>query len=247
MMTKANDLLQKRAVSSDECGPLCRMNIGVKINLGFGALVLTTLMVIALSILAGHRVANNMAVTADLRAPSTLASSRAQTELLRMLADVRGYLALSEEGYREGYLEARGRFEENLMELENMAEAYESLSENYHSKLEALRSSFEEWSKLPSQLFVLHGDQLEREPGLKMLIKEGSRPIALIVVTTKKMIETQQGRKPTVENLQMFGHMASFQASFYAMVAGLRGYATTGRDNFKFEYTTNLSINSTGI
>jgi methyl-accepting chemotaxis protein len=39
------------------------------------------------------------------------------------------------------------------------------------------------------------------------------------------------------------GEMANFQSSFYAMVAGLRGYVTTGRDSFKFEYTANFDAN----
>jgi nitrogen fixation/metabolism regulation signal transduction histidine kinase len=37
--------------------------------------------------------------------------------------------------------------------------------------------------------------------------------------------------------------MADFQSSFYAMVAGLRGYVTTGRDSFKFEYKANFDAN----
>ena len=37
--------------------------------------------------------------------------------------------------------------------------------------------------------------------------------------------------------------MAEFQASFYAIVAGLRGYVTTGRSSFKFEYTSNVAAN----
>jgi hypothetical protein len=76
-----------------------------------------------------------------------------------------------------------------------------------------------------------------------MLIGKGNRPIALIVVNIKKIIETQRRREPTVENMALLGDMASFQASFFAMVSGLRGYVTTARSNFKFEYTTNLAIN----
>jgi serine phosphatase RsbU (regulator of sigma subunit)/HAMP domain-containing protein len=76
-----------------------------------------------------------------------------------------------------------------------------------------------------------------------MLIEKGNRPIALIVVSIKKIIETQRRREPTVENMALLGDIASFQASFFAMVSGLRGYVTTARQNFKFEYTTNLAIN----
>src|SRR6266511_3108631 len=45
-------------------------------------------------------------------------------------------------------------------------------------------------------------------------------------------------------DLALLGDLANFQASFFAMVAGLRGYVTTGRDSFQFEYTSNLTVNN---
>jgi methyl-accepting chemotaxis protein len=57
------------------------------------------------------------------------------------------------------------------------------------------------------------------------------------------MIKTQEGREPTKANIEVMGAMANFQSSFYAMVAGLRGYVTTGRDSFKFEYQANFDAN----
>ncbi|MCZ6506982.1 MAG: HAMP domain-containing protein, partial [Acidobacteria bacterium] len=228
---------------------LSRLKIGAKLNLGFGVLVLLTAVVIGLSFFASERAATNMSRTTDLRAPSALTSSRAQANLLKMLADVRGYLALGDESYRRGYNEARQAFEANLATLEALARQDESaalaftIPEDYGARLDALKSSFAEWSLLPERLFTLHDDQLEREPGLRLLIKEGARPIAQIVVSIKKMLETQSRRESTTENMDLMADMASFQSSFFAMVAGLRGYVTTARDNFKFEYTTNRAIN----
>ena len=69
---------------------LRRLKIGAKLNLGFGVLLLLTIVVIVLSFFASERASTNMTVTTDLRAPSTLASSRAQASLLKMVADVRG-------------------------------------------------------------------------------------------------------------------------------------------------------------
>jgi len=225
------------------------LKIGSKLNISFGFLVVLTLVVIGFSYLGSLRTTTYINRTSDLSAPTALASARAQANLLRMLADVRGYLALGDESYRKGYSEARRAFEANLVTLETLAQRGNTTSlisttpENYIRRLETLRAYFVEWSRFPMHLFALHDDQLEREPGLQMLIEKGNRPIALIVVSIKKIIETQRRREPTVENMALLGDIASFQASFFAMVSGLRGYVTTARQNFKFEYTTNLAIN----
>ncbi len=59
------------------------------------------------------------------------------------------------------------------------------------------------------------------------------------------MINTHQQRHDlSADDIVVLGDMGTFQASFIAMVAGLRGYVTTGRDTFKFEYVANLTINS---
>jgi methyl-accepting chemotaxis protein len=77
-----------------------------------------------------------------------------------------------------------------------------------------------------------------------MLIVEAAPLINTIIVNSSAMITTQQQSDPTPENIELMGSMAEFQSSFYAMVAGLRGYVTTRRDSFKFEYQANLDSNS---
>ncbi|TIX38642.1 MAG: adenylate class-3/4/guanylyl cyclase, partial [Mesorhizobium sp.] len=57
------------------------------------------------------------------------------------------------------------------------------------------------------------------------------------------MMLAQRNRDPTAANTALLADLASFQSSFYAMVAGLRGYVTTGRESFKYEYQANLNIN----
>jgi signal transduction histidine kinase len=96
---------------------------------------------------------------------------------------------------------------------------------------------------LTPELFELRDDQLRREPALRILLEEGNPQIAVILVNTGSMIDTQELREPTAANMQLLGVMADYQSSFFAMVSGLRGYVTTGRDSFKFEYTANLTNN----
>ena len=60
----------------------------------------------------------NINRTSDLRAPSALASARAQANLLRMLGEVRGYLALGDEVFKDNYEAASQAFQADLAELE---------------------------------------------------------------------------------------------------------------------------------
>ena len=225
-----------------------RFGIGAKLNLGFGVLVLATLVVIGLSVLAGQRAIRDMGLTEEIHAPTALASDRAHAAVLRMVADVRGYLALGERSYREDYAAARRDFEANLAALNALAQAAAAAlpgteGATLQGRLRQLEEAFDAWSKQPERLFALHDDQLAREPGLQFLIRNGNRPIALIITTLKKMIEAQRLRDATPQNMALLSEMAQFQASFLNMISGLRGYVTTARKNFKFEYTANRAIN----
>jgi len=99
----------RRDIETPEAGPstarpgfdlLHRIGIGSKLTLGFGVLVVMTVVVISLSYLASHRATDKIADTIDVRAPVALETSRAQENLLRMVAAVRGYLALGDPAYR---------------------------------------------------------------------------------------------------------------------------------------------------
>jgi signal transduction histidine kinase/DNA-binding response OmpR family regulator/CHASE3 domain sensor protein len=221
---------------------LNNLKIGSKLNIGFGLLVALTLVVIGLSYLGSFRTTTNINRTSDLSAPTALASARAQANLLRMQADVRGYLALGDRIYRDGYDLSRQAFEEDLATLGTLSRNWSNPQNK--ERLRQLQDAYMNWSSLPVQLFNLRDDQLQREPALRILIKEANPLIALIVVSIKSIIKTQQQRRElSAEDIDLLGNMTAFQSSFFAMIAGLRGYVTTGRENFKFEYASNLTIN----
>jgi hypothetical protein len=70
------------------------LSIGDKLTIGFGMLVGLTLLVAGLSFLGSRGAIKDINTTTAVRAPITLASSRAQVSLLRMQTDVLRYLAL---------------------------------------------------------------------------------------------------------------------------------------------------------
>lgn len=224
-----------------------KLKIGPKLVIGFGILIALMLVGYGWGISAGNLATQEINRTTNLRAPTALASARAQANLLELVADLQAYLALGDSRYKESYAANQAEFETDLAELEAIitrssgqdSAEYQELA----GRLAELRLIYDRWSALVPQLFELRDDQLRREPGLKILIVEATPLINKVIVNSGSMIKTQEGREATAENIKVMGAMANFQSSFYAMVAGLRGYVTTGRDSFKFEYTANFDAN----
>jgi class 3 adenylate cyclase/CHASE3 domain sensor protein/putative methionine-R-sulfoxide reductase with GAF domain len=250
MLSSPAPRLLRRLATGAGATLLKRLNIGRKLTVGFGILVALTLLVVGLNYLGSFKAVINMNRTSDLRAPSALASAQAQTDLLRMLGEVRGYLALGDDAYRDGYRKASDSFNANLQALEALlhkdaAARAAAAASGADRNLADLKTALGEWAELPDRLFELRNDQLRREPALRVLIVDGNALIASIAVSAKAIIATQQRREATPANMTLLADLASFQSSFFAMVSGLRGYVTTKRDTFKYEYESNLAINRT--
>jgi len=222
--------------------------IAAKLSIAFGSLVVVTLVVVAGSILASQRATNRIDLTDDLRAPTALASAKAQTDLLLMLNEVRGYLALGDPVIRDAYATARAGFESDLASLEAIAR--DAAASGHAADIASLtghladfRAAYATWAPLPDRLFAIRDDQLQREPALRILLGPTQSAITPILVATADLIDTQQGRAATPASVGLLADMAAYQSSFLSQIAGLRGYVTTGRPSFKFEYTSNQTIN----
>ncbi|MBN1220778.1 MAG: HAMP domain-containing protein [Anaerolineae bacterium] len=216
------------------------LKIGRKLTLGFGILVVLTLAAVVFSYAGSIPATRNIERTNDVRFPTALAASEAQTDLLRMLGDVRGYLALGEDSYRASYAQARQNFEADLAELEQLSP---NLSPENRQRLDQLQATFAEWSTLPEQLFELRDDQLEREPAYRLLATDGILLGGTVLLQTGQLIENQGRREATAENIALLADMAEFQGSFASMLSGLRGYVTTRNRAFIGEYEGNLAAN----
>ncbi len=221
-------------------GFLKRLNIGPKLTLGFGALVFLTLFVIALSILASQEAARKIEVTNDTSSPTALAAFAAESDLLRMQSGIRGYLALGDTEFRDGYDEALVSFTSNLEELKSLEGEMSQASRN---RLAQLEEAFQEWSQLPESLFVLRNDRLEREPAYKVLSIDGVASGGQVLLGFRTLIEEQALRDPSNDNLNLMADMADFQVSFAAMLSGLRNYVATQNEIFREEYESSLVLN----
>jgi CHASE3 domain sensor protein len=214
--------------------------IRTKLLIAFAILVALTLLVAGLSYLGNQQATENINRTDELRVPTALASARAQANLLRMQADVRGYLALGDQEFRAAYERDRLAFEADLAALEALKP---ELSADNQSRLDELESTYTAWGELPNELFDLRDDQLEREPAYNILATEGSRMAGTVLIDIQRMIESQALQEPTEENIALLTDMANFQGTFASILSGLRGYVTTRNRIYKQEYEFNLAAN----
>lgn len=214
--------------------------IGVRLLIGFGVMILITLLVVGLSYVTSTSATEDINRTNTVRVPTALVSARAQASLLKMLGDVRGYLALGQQEFKDSYSQSRVEFEASLAELQRLSP---NLSPENRQRLTDLQVAFVKWSELPEKLFALRDDQLEREPAYRILATDGILLGGSVLIETNQIIETQGRRPATQENIAVLADMAQFQGTFASMLSGLRGYVTTRNRTFKGEYEANLTIN----
>ncbi len=216
------------------------LNIGLRLMIGFGILVIIALIGAAISYLSSSRATTSIDNTVELRVPVALAASAAQADLLRMLGDVRGYLALGDQEFRTSFHTSKDAFEADLAVLTKLSPNLDEVNKN---KLDQLKSIYSKWSESPEQLFELRDDQLEREPAYKLLATDGVKRAGEVLIGVQNLIETQAQRESSSTTQDMLKDMANFQGSFAAMLSGLRGYVTTRNRIFRGEYEANFDLN----
>ena len=225
-----------------------RMKIGPKLRIGFGVLILLMLVGYGSGIVAGNRATEEINRTTSLRAPLALTSGQAQANWLKMEADVQAYLALGDQSYRTDYEITQKKFEANIQGLETILDQSRDLGspeyQELSKRLAEIRLRYDIWRGLVPELFELRDDQLRREPALRILIVDAAPYINTMIVETTTLINTQKQQALTAENLKLISAMYDFRSSFYAMIAGLRGYVTTARPSFKYEYQANEAENA---
>ncbi len=213
--------------------------IGTKLSIGFGVLVALIFFSAVVSYLSSAAATAQIQRTDAVRVPAALSASKAQADLLRMLSDVRGYLALGDTAYRTSYKQSANAFEADLAELKK------NLGTEEKARLEELEKTYEQWKPLPDKLFELRDDQLDREPAYQMLATDGVSYAGQVIIDVNTMIAQQGQREPSTENLALMADMAKFQGNFSATLSALRGYVTTRNRLYRYEYEGNLADNQT--
>ncbi|MCB9101650.1 MAG: GAF domain-containing protein [Anaerolineales bacterium] len=209
--------------------------------MGFGILVLLTLLVVGLIFVASRQATQNINLTEDVHVPAALASTRAQSSLLKMQAAVRGYLVLGDLKNIDDYNKAKAIFETNLAQLEMLSENWPD-AQDIH-RLNELKSMFEAWSPISERLFELHDNPQENRPALRLERLEFHPLNQVILQNLDQIIDIQEQRDPAIKNRELLATVVDLKTSFQAMATNLHGYATSGDLTFKYGYASNLNAN----
>jgi len=220
---------------------LNRWNIGAKLNLGFGLLVSLTFVVVALTVIASHNTTQQIDQVNDLHVPTARTSSLAETNLLKMVANMRGYLVLGNPHYIEDYNLYKGKFKANLADLVTLSTRWNN--QQNIVRLNELQILFAEWSTLPEQLFELHDSPRKNQPALRLAHLDLQPLYQHILDDLNRLIEMQEQVAQTEEGFILLKEMIDFRASFEIMVVGLRAYSITEDETSRFTFVNNLTKN----
>jgi CHASE3 domain sensor protein/GAF domain-containing protein len=218
------------------------LKIGAKLTLGLSILIALTLVTVAISYFASSEASTKINNTAVVRAPTALAASRTQADLLRMLNDVRDYLVLGvEQQNLAHYDQSKASVTADIERLQQLSAGF---NEAEKQSLTELNATFQQFTQLTPSLFDLRDNQLAREPAYKLLATDGIKRGGTVLINITSLIGTQ-GRviTPTTQALSVLADMSKFQGSFAAILSGLRGYITTRNRVYRGEYEANLDIN----
>lgn len=215
--------------------------IGHKLGIGFGILIVITLVVITLNYVIGLETTRVIKTATELRAPVARASSNAQVDLLLMTSNIRGYLAFSEEHFLSSYYASESRFEKDIAALVELAPSF---NETNHRRLQDLQNKFTEWQKLPEQLITLRNDQMLREPAYAWLKTTGHSLSTTVISHTNNLITIQAEREPSQRTNEILYELSKFQKSFAFLTAEIMNYAMTRDEGFFKQYQTEVAQNN---
>ncbi len=216
-------------------------NIGQKLNLGFGALVSLTLLVVGLGYIAVRAATENIERVEDFRLPATLASTGAQATLLKIMTNVRGRLVLGDPQYIDESRRVRQVFEAHLKKLETLSQQW--ADQLNVRRLNELKFHYSKWHLLSEQLIALHENPEQNQPGLRMTRREAHPLSVAILNDIDRLIDTLGPHKRLEEDIVLSEALDDFRNAFAIMMSGLRGYATTGDLTQKYTYVTHYAKN----
>ncbi|MGB0563064.1 MAG: ATP-binding protein [Spirulinaceae cyanobacterium] len=210
-----------------------QLSIGHQLRVGFGVVVGLTFLVVGRSYLSTVHSTRYIQQTQQIRVPTVLASESAQTNLLQMQSDVRGYLATGESEFRSRYQAARQAFEQDLEQMVKLAAQQPDLVDA--QILTDIQAAYQQWSLLPDQLFALHDNVLDNQPAFDQLDQAETKILQILNLVTAIQEEQSQRAGIRADNA-LLQDLTDFKTAFALMVGAVQSYLGTVEPSFRFDY-----------
>ncbi|MDJ1182745.1 ATP-binding protein [Roseofilum casamattae] len=173
--------------------------------------------------------------TQELRMPIALSSAQAQTSLLKMLSNVRGYLITGDSEFRQHYQESRHEFEHNLQQMKQLFQQWNVPIQL--EQLQTLEALYDVWLDLPPHLFELKDNPVESQPAFRIWKEETQVPALEILADLRSIISEQESQWQSRSARDIFQILEEFQVSFSLLLSDLESYIVTRQDSYQFNYT----------
>ena len=206
-----------------------------KLNLALGILIGVTFAIVGINYLSSRQATLSINRTQELRMPIALSSSQAQTSLLKMLSNVRGYLITGDSGFRQRYQESRHEFERNLQQMKKLFQQWNVPIQL--EQLQTLESLYDVWLDLPPHLFELKDNPIESQPAFRIWQEETQVPALEILADIRSTIVEQESQWQSRSAVEIFQILEEFQVSFSLLLSDLESYIVTKQDGYRFNYT----------
>lgn len=220
---------RKRSLRPNEI--LSDLSIGNKLRIGFGLLVIMTILLMFAAYMANSRARTSFETTRDERLPMAQAALEAESEMNDMLASIQGYLALQEQHYLDEFEDSQTVFHALIEEMNAHV-----MSESSMARHMTLNSKFEEWRNLLDQMIALQDESLAYQPATQLLSAEVRPAESALLQAVDVLIEQQSLRQHTRKNMELTQLFTEYRSSFRMMANALEGYLMTGEPIFREQY-----------
>lgn len=226
-----------------------KVNLTVKnkLILGFGAVLLTMLVVSANTFFGLKEIENTEARLLDLRFPTVLAGAQVENGINLSLAGLRGYMILGKDP-KKGAAMKKVRMA-GWKEIDGAMATMTEFSKNWTNpdnikKLKEMQAYVEEFRKAQEEVEAIsHTD--DEVPAFKTLLTKAAPRAGKILKAISAMIDEEATLAATPQRKKLLKLMADSRGSFAIGLANIRAYLLSGNTQFRDNFNAKWKVNQT--
>ncbi len=210
------------------------LKISTKVSLGFGALILITIILVSMTI---FKVTNTSKLTNKVlkqRVPTAMASIKMINGMNHSLAALRGWIILGKDKFKderdfgwskeiEPALDQMTEFSKNWTNPDNVERL---------KKITLYLKDFKQYQKDIEDI----SHSINNQPALKILFNDAAPQATILIQNITKMIDIELTQNSTPERKALLGMMADVRGTTGLGLASIRAYLLSGDEKFKKQF-----------